>query len=216
MANQPLQTPAGNLLVSAGKITSEQLQDAVRRQRESKKRIGEELVDAGYTTKQQIDRGLTMQRVLMGVALSALLMLSLAPGEARATTFSKSAQMRVSATVGPYVKLDVLEQQRALSITQDDIKRGYVDVTAGTRLRTRTNNRNGFMINFGSQSQVFERVGITGLGGAVEIGANGGAIRAAYSGPESSAQVSYRFFLTPGTQSGTYPWPLQISASVMY
>jgi hypothetical protein len=158
----PLQL--GNLLVSAGKITAEQLDDAIRRQRESRKRIGEELVDAGYTTKQQIDQGLTLQRVLMGVALSALLMLSLTPGKARAMT-TKSAQIQVSATVGPYVKLDVLEQQPALSITQKDIERGYVDVTAGTRLRTRTNDHNGFMVNFDSRSKIFERVGITGLGG---------------------------------------------------
>jgi hypothetical protein len=116
----PLQL--GNLLVAAGKITSEQLQDAVQRQRESKKRLGEELIAAGYTTKQQIDQGLTLQRVLIGVALSALLMLSLSPGKARAST-SKSAQMRVSATVSPYVKLDVLEQQPALAITPEDIKR---------------------------------------------------------------------------------------------
>jgi hypothetical protein len=209
----PLQL--GNLLVTAGKITSEQLQDAVRRQRESKKRLGEELVAAGYTTKQQIDQGLTLQRVLIGVALSALLMLSLSPGKARASS-SKSAQMRVSATVSPYVKLDVLEQQPALAITPEDVKRGYVDVPAGTRLRTRTNDRNGFMVNFDSRSRVFERVSITGIGGPIEIGASGGAVRAAYSGPESSAQVSYRFFLTPGVQSGEYPWPLQISASVMY
>jgi hypothetical protein len=208
----PLQL--GNLLVTAGKITFEQLHDAVRRQHETKRRLGEELVAAGYTTKQQIEQGLKLQRVLIGVALSALLVLSLAPGKARAT--SKTAQIRVSATVAPYVKLDILEQQPALSITQDDVERGYVDVMAGTTLRTRTNDRNGFMVNFESRSQVFERASVTGIGGTVEIGTNGGAVRAAYSGPETSTQVSYRFFLAPGVHSGQYPWPLQISASVMY
>jgi hypothetical protein len=209
----PLQL--GNLLVTAGKITFEQLQDAVRRQQETKRRLGEELVAAGYTTKQQIDQGLKLQRVLIGVALSALLVLSMAPGGARANS-SKTAQIRVSATVAPYVKLDVLEQQSALSITREDVERGYVDVMAGTRLRTRTNDRNGFMVNFESRSQVFEHATVTGLGGTVEIGTNGGAVRAAYSGPETSTQVSYRFFLAPGVQSGQYPWPLQISASVVY
>ena len=73
----PLQL--GNLLVSAGKITSEQLQDGIRRQRESKKRIGEALVEAGYTTEDQITQGLTLQRVLLGAVVAALLLLSLAP-----------------------------------------------------------------------------------------------------------------------------------------
>jgi hypothetical protein len=33
---------------------------------------------------------------------------------------------------------------------------------------------------------------------------------------KSLAQVSYRFYLAQGVQSGNYPWPLQISASVSY
>ena len=210
----PLQL--GNLLVSAGKITFEQLQDGIRRQRESKKRIGEALVEAGYTTEDQINQGLTLQRVLLGAALVALLVLSLAPGKARATISSKSTQIRVSATVSPYVRLDVLQQQPSLPITAEDIQRGYVDVPTGTSLRTRTNDRNGFLVNFDSRSNVFERVIVTGIGGTVEIGSAGGSVRAAYTGPESSAQVSYRFYLAQGVQSGNYPWPLQISASVTY
>ncbi len=210
----PLQL--GNLLVSAGKITFEQLQDGIRRQRGSKKRIGEALVEAGYTTDEQITQGLSLQRVLVGAALAALLVLSLAPGKARAMTSSKSTQMRISATVDPYVRLDVLQQQPSLTITSEDIERGYVDVSAGTSLRTRTNDRNGFLVNFDSRSSVFERVSVTGIGGAVEMGSGGGTIRAAYAGPESLAQVSYRFYLAQGVRSGNYPWPLQISASVSY
>ena len=210
----PLQL--GNLLVSAGKITSEQLQDGIRRQRGSKKRIGEALVEAGYTTDEQITQGLTLQRVLVGASLAALLLLSLMPGKARATTSAKSTQMRISATVNPYVRLDVLQQQPSLTITAEDIQRGYVDVSAGTSLRTRTNDRNGFLVNFDSRSNVFERVSVSGIGATAEIGSGGGTIRAAYAGPESMAQVSYRFYLAQGVQSGNHPWPLQISASVSY
>jgi hypothetical protein len=206
----------GNLLVSAGKITFEQLQDGIRRQRGSKKRIGEALVEAGYTTDEQITQGLSLQRVLVGAALAALLLLSLMPGKARATTSAKSAQMRISATVNPYVRLDVLQQQPSLTITAEDIQRGYVDVSAGTSLRTRTNDRNGFLVNFDSRSKVFERVSVSGIGATAEIGSGGGTIRAAYAGPESVAQVSYRFYLAQGVQSGNHPWPLQISASVSY
>jgi hypothetical protein len=174
------------------------------------------LVEAGYTSEEQVAQGLSSQRVLVSAALAALLLLSLTPGKARATTSAKSAQMRVSATVSAYVKLDVLQQQPSLTITPQDIQRGYVDVPTGTSLRTRTNDRNGFLVNFDSRSNVFERVSVTGIGGTVEIGSGGGAVRAAYSGPESVAQLSYRFYLAQGVQSGNYPWPLQISASVSY
>jgi hypothetical protein len=157
-----------------------------------------------------------LQRVLLGAALAALLVVSLASGKAQATTASKSTQIRVSATVGPYVRLDVLQQQPSLTITAEDIQRGYVDVPAGTSLRTRTNDRNGFVLNFSSRSNVFERVRVTGIGGTMEILSAGGSVRVAYTGPESAAQVSYRFYLAQGVQSGNYPWPLQISASVTY
>jgi hypothetical protein len=160
-------------------------------------------------------QGLTLQRVVLGAALAALLVLSLAPGTARAATASKATQIRVSASVGPYVRLDVL-QQPSLTITAEDIQRGYVDVPAGTSLGTRTNDRYGFVFNFSSRSNVFERVSVTGIGGTMEIGSAGGSIRVAFTGPESAAQVSYRFYLAPGVQSGNYPWPLQISASVTY
>ena len=83
-------------MVSAGKITFEQLQDGIRRQRGGKKRLGEALVEAGYTSEEQITQGLSLQRVLVGAALAALLLLSLTPGKARATTSAKSAQMRMS------------------------------------------------------------------------------------------------------------------------
>jgi hypothetical protein len=59
-------------------------------------------------------------------------------------------------------------------------------------------------------------VRVTGIGGTMEIVSAGGSVRVAYTGPESAAQVSYRFYLAQGVQSGNYPWPLQISASVTY
>jgi hypothetical protein len=157
-----------------------------------------------------------LQRVLLGAALAALLVLSLAPGKGQATTASKTTQIRVSATVVPYVRLDVLQQQASLTITAEDIQRGYVDVSAGTSLRTRTNDRHGFVLNFSSRSNVFERVSVTGIGGTMEIGSAGGSVRVGYTGPESAAKVSYRFYLAQGVLSGNYPWPLQISASVTY
>lgn len=164
----------------------------------------------------QIAHGPTLQRAVVGVSLAALLSLSLAPGEARATASSKSAQIRVSATVGPYVRLDVVRQQPSLTITTEDLARGYVDAVAGTSLRMRTNDRNGVLVVFDFQSEEFERVRVTGIGGTVEIGSAGGSVRAAYSGAESFADVSYRFYLTQRMRAGTYPWPLQISASVDY
>src|SRR6266404_4937965 len=156
--------------------------------------IGELLVKAGRITRPQLDLALAEQR------------------QGR----EKLGEILVRKCWLTEPELGALQQQPSLTITSQDIQRGYVDVSAGTSLRTRTNDRNGFLVNFDPRSNVFERVSVTGIGGTVEIGSGGGAVRAAYSGPESVAQLSYRFYLAQGVQSGNYPWPLQISGSVSY
>lgn len=143
-------------------------------------------------------------------------MMSLPPGRAAAANATISTQMRVTATVSPYVRLDVVRQQPTLTISAADIERGYVDVPAGTSLRTRTNHRNGFVLNFILRSRLCARVSVRGIGSGTEIGSEGGSVRVDYTGPESAAQVSYRFYLAEGVRSGDHPWPLQVSASVIY
>ena len=38
----------------------------------------------------------------------------------------------------------------------------------------------------------------------------------AYPGRDTLLQLSYRFYLAAGLVPGSYPWPLQISSSVVY
>ena len=51
----------GDLLVSAGVITEEQLESALKSQRESKRRLGDELIQTGVITERQLIDALTMQ-----------------------------------------------------------------------------------------------------------------------------------------------------------
>lgn len=210
----PLQL--GSLLVAAGDITAEQLQDAVARQRKSKKRIGETLVASGYITEKSVVRGLSLQRALLGVALTAALATSMTPGKASAAKGTSSASMRISATVAPYTHLDVLAQAKTLTVTADDVKRGYVDVSAGTHLMARSNDPNGFLVSFTPRAGVFDSAKITGLGNDVEIDRAGGSVHRAYTGREASMQLGYRFVLSRDVPAGDYPWPLQISAAITY
>jgi hypothetical protein len=65
----------GELLVSAGYLTREQLVDALARQRPGQ-RLGETLVEAGYAQPAQISHAVSLQRLLGGAALAALLSLA--------------------------------------------------------------------------------------------------------------------------------------------
>ena len=211
----PLQL--GNLLVSTGRITSEQLQDGIARQSRSKQRLGEALVDAGAITDEDIARGLKLQRILVGVALAAAFALSGTPKQARAAPASSgSSTMQVSANVLPYLRLRVLKQTASLDVTPEDVARGYIDVPAGTDLMARTNDRNGFSLSFDARSTVFRKAQVTGLANGLEIGPDGGLSHQPFTGSQMLMRLSYRFFLAPEVGPGSYSWPLQISSTVMY
>ena len=109
----PLQL--GNLLVATGAITPEQLQDALQQQQQSKRRLGDTLVGAGYVSEPEIARGLHLQRTLLRLALAALLASTLAPATAAAA--SAYSAITFSATVLPYHKLDVVRQAPTLTVT---------------------------------------------------------------------------------------------------
>jgi hypothetical protein len=61
----------GELLVSTGQITSEQLQEALLKQAASRKKLGEVLVEEGYVRPNQVKRGLRIMQMLSTSALVA-------------------------------------------------------------------------------------------------------------------------------------------------
>ena len=68
MANMRL----GNLLVSSGVITNEQLEKALEMQKETKERLGDVLIRAGFITEQQLIEALEMQLGVEFVDLTAV------------------------------------------------------------------------------------------------------------------------------------------------
>ncbi len=208
----PLQL--GNLLVATGVITSEQLRTALLDQQQSKRRLGDTLVSAGYASEPEIARGLQLQQTVLRLALAVLLASTLAP--VKATAASAYSVVTLSATVLPYHRLDVVHQTSTLTVTAEDVARGYVDVASGTQLRAQSNERRGFSVSFDPRMKLFARATITGLANALDIGPEGGAVNQAYSGRDTLLQLSYRFYLASGLTPGSYPWPLSISSSVVY
>lgn len=211
----PLQL--GNLLLTTGRITSEQLQDGIARQAQSRQRLGEALVAAGAVSERDVARGLKLQRILIGIALAAAFALSAAPRPARAASAGfGSSTMKVTANVLPYLRLQVLKQVSTLDVTAEDVARGYIDVPAATDLMAKTNDRNGFSLSFDARSNVFRKAQVTGLVSGLELGPDGGMAHQPFTGNQMLMRLSYRFFLAPEVAPGSYPWPLQISSTVMY
>jgi hypothetical protein len=204
----------GQLLVSAGYIIHEQLQDALERQRTSGKKLGEVLIEAGHCKRNHIEHGLQIQSRLVTAALIAAL--SLAPlNEAvssQASTQVMSTQIQVTAKVLARASFHVIRQPAEIVVTEADIRRGYMDIKAGSLLEIKNNSRAGIMMSFEARGMPFKEVLVSGLGREGAIGPNGGIITHQLTGT-SIVALNYRFVFDKTSQAGTYAWPLALNVS---
>jgi hypothetical protein len=202
----------GKILVATGQITNKQLADALDWQKGHGGRLGEALVATGQATPTQVNHGLTLQRKLVVAALLAALSLASAPAVENAHADSHTTKLTVMARVATFFRMQVEHQAAALTVTELDVERGYVEVPAASSFSVITNTQDGFVINFRPRSDVFRTVLVTGLQNPVEIGAQGGtAVNNVPHGRTTFHQLGYRFMLRPDLQPGSYPWPLDIS-----
>ena len=201
----------GNILVANGHITRPQLEQALRRQVKTGRRIGEELVLAGHVNAGQVESGLLLQRKLVACALAVTV--GLAPiAMTSADAAQTSAAMGVSVTVVAHVRMQTAFQATQLKISKEDVAHGYVSVPAASLFSVVSNSRSGYLLEFNPVGELFDSVQIGGLGNPVQMGADGGTI--VQRGPlpaNPTHELSFRFALRPDVLPGTYPWPLQLS-----
>lgn len=203
----------GELLVASRQITREQLEDVLARQKLTKKKIGELLVEAGYVERQQIDYGIQLQRKLVTAALiAALSFVSLQGAPAAHAATNASGKLNVSARVLARASLTVVSQPRELHITDTDIERGYIDVNEPSRIEIRSNSPNGYLLSFESRGLSLKEIHVRGFGQDVQIAPGGGWISRPDSGRGAiQEELSYRFVLSESVRPGSYAWPLSMS-----
>jgi hypothetical protein len=209
-ASAPARPRLGEMLVAQGEITREQLATALERQKTSGRRLGEELVKAGFVKRSVVNRALRIQRRLTYLALcSALAATTIAPDTDAA---ARQAQVSVTAYVPPHVVSQLEQQAAALTITDADVARGYVEVPAGSRLRVTSNDPAGFVIDFFPRLPLFKAVRVITRDGSAQLGPDGGAMTGnRHRGRNIPLELSYRFDLADDVQPGTYAWPLAMS-----
>jgi hypothetical protein len=213
----------GEILVATGQITRGQLDAALIRRKETEKKLGDLLVEAGAVQPHQVARGLKLQEKLVTAAILAVLSFA-AVGSTKefpAGGFPSNtdhAVVRVSATVAPRATVKVIYQLPAVVITDADIGRGYVDVPSASRIEVRNNSRAGYLLIFteiGGAVPIFDQVHLKGSGLEIQIGPNGGWIPQPYVRDTVTMELSYRFILSKNIRPGTYDWPLYLSARPM-
>ena len=205
----------GELLVGEGLISPDELADALDRQQRTGRRLGEELVCAGYARRAQVARMLRLQRRIAAVAMvSSLAAAALQP--LRALAGQGSALLGVHAQVPPRAVMQVDYEPPTLELTASDVARGYIEVGRGSRLRVTSNSPTGFAIDVRPRLNIFASVTIHASGLDALVGPDGGTVVArGRRGRQIATDLSYRFTLPEHIAPGSYPWPLALSVRAL-
>lgn len=120
-------------------------------------------------------------------------------------------QFVVGATVRPVARLETLAAPTSLTVSDTDLKRGYVSVPQPVRLRVYSNSGAGFALEVRNLARDMKAIEVSGMGQEVEVSGEGGWIVQRWNGPQTVAlELHFRFALPGGIVAGDYPWPVQL------
>lgn len=146
----------------------------------------------------------------IGMAIAGILIVS-----SNGFAGSSKATLKVSATVQARISQTLVRQESVLSVTKEQIAKGYLDVPAATLINVKTNDRNGYMLSFEVNAEIVKEVWVIDSNRTTVLSGGGGFVHQAYPGPAGEIkELSYRLYLAPGTQPGLYAWPLSLTASL--
>lgn len=117
----------------------------------------------------------------------------------------------VSATVNAIAKLQVRSAPTEVVVSDEDLRRGFIDVTQPTDLLIRSNSSHGYALELTTVTPMLSSVVVRGLGGEQSLSGKGGTIVQRWQAPQTVAlSLQFRLGLAPGLAAGRYPWPMRI------
>jgi hypothetical protein len=152
----------------------------------------------------------TMRR-LAATGLAASLLLA-AACEA-STGVQASQSVRVTAVVKRHAAIR-LDAPQSLTLSEQDVARGYVDVPSPMEVTVSSNVPQGYVLAVQNRSAQVRAAVLHGLAAPLIIGDSGGSVmrRAPRHGLWSETlSLRIRFELSPQARAGVHAWPLFIS-----
>jgi hypothetical protein len=117
---------------------------------------------------------------------------------------------QVSVTVPERATIEALDQPSRLTISADDVVRGYKDVSA--RYLATYETERGWMLRLSPRVGLTRQVQVRGLGGPVVLRDEGVEVFRPGTAGRERLVLEYRLELDPDAQPGTYDLPLHVSA----
>jgi hypothetical protein len=117
----------------------------------------------------------------------------------------------VSATVNAVARLQVQSAPTELRVSDEDVRRGFIDVLQPTDLIIRSNSAHGYALDVTTLTPMISSVIVRGLQTEQSLSGEGGTIVQRWQTPQTvNLSLQFRLVLAPGLAAGRYPWPMHI------
>jgi hypothetical protein len=147
----------------------------------------------------------------MGRRAVVLLLLAAVPCVAAAG--ETRASFLVSATVAPRASLESVSQPATLSVSPDDIARGYLDVTAAYRVSS--NDPSGYMVRLAPRTGLTRAVQVDGLSTPIVMTDQSVEVIQPAALRPQRLDLRFRLVLDENAVPGTYAMPVQLSVATL-
>ncbi|MEW6186416.1 MAG: hypothetical protein AB1585_11845 [Thermodesulfobacteriota bacterium] len=124
---------------------------------------------------------------------------------------TKTALINVTVRVMAYIQVKSLSQLSEFTISEEDIRRGYIDLISASRLVVKTNSNDGYVFTFEGNLGTIKEVQVQGLASPVQLVSGSASVSQPSIRGTTSFNLSYRFILSENTRPGIYAWPIAIS-----
>lgn len=129
---------------------------------------------------------------------------------------SKNSNINISARVLPFIKYEIIHQEKNLVITANDISRGFIDIQRAMIFSVRTNSSNGYQVVFSAGSDFIREATVFNERNSYSLSGSGGELFFPYQGTNyTTKELSIRFYLLSDAKPGVYEWPLSFLITVM-
>lgn len=123
---------------------------------------------------------------------------------------TSSAPVTVRAVILPLASMKTVFEPATLTITEEDVRKGFVDGSSPSLIELRSNSRRGCILILQAGDGPFKEAEVTFLGRTVVVGRQGGLLVLPVFGRQV-VSMGYRFLLSHDARPGVYPWPFSLS-----
>ena len=121
-------------------------------------------------------------------------------------------------TIVKWSKVEVAGGAAQVTITEADIRRGYVDLNQPTRLVVASNAPGSYFAEIVPAGNFMKGFRIMVGGHSVSLGAGGGGVSlrsAAGIAKRETFEIYYRIYLAEGVRPGTYAWAPSVTVTTL-